>query len=308
MLTQMSMKIKIWTALPLVYVIWGSTYLGIRYAVETIPPFLMAGTRFLVAGTVFYIWRRSVGDPAPTRGQWLRAAVVGILLLVGGNGLVSLAEKNVASGIAALIVGSAPLWMTTMEALRPGGTRPNRLGILGLVVGFAGIVLLVGPSIFGGYHTDSHPIGIITLLFAALFWSVGSIYSRTADLPRSSLLSTSMEMLTGGAGLYLAGTVTGEWHQLVLANVSTRSWLGLIFLTVFGSMVGFTAYAWLLRNAPVSLAATYAYVNPLIAILLGSLLAQETLNMHVLLAALVIIGSVVLINVSRRIKVKVRRP
>jgi drug/metabolite transporter (DMT)-like permease len=302
------MKIKIWTALLLVYVIWGSTYLGIRYAVETIPPFLMAGTRFLVAGTVFYIWRRSAGDPAPTRGQWLRATIIGILLLVGGNGLVSLAEKNVTSGIAALIVGSAPLWMTAMEALRPGGTRPNWLGILGLIMGFAGIVLLIGPSIFGGNQTDSHPVGIITLLFAALFWSVGSIYSRSADLPSSSLLSTSMEMLTGGVGLYLAGTFTGEWHQLVLANISTRSWLGLVYLTLFGSMVGFTAYAWLLRNAPVSLAATYAYVNPLIAILLGSLFAQEILNMRVLLAALVIIGAVVLINVSPRIKVKVRRP
>ena len=300
------MKLKIWTALLLVYVIWGSTYLGIRYAVETIPPFLMAGTRFLVAGTVFYIWRRSVGDPAPTRGQWLRAAIVGTLLLVGGNGLVSFAEKNVASGVAALIVGSAPLWMTALEALRPGGARPNWLGILGLLIGFAGIVLLVGPSIFGGNQTNSHPAGIIILLFAALFWSMGSIYSRSADLPSSSLLSTSMEMLAGGIGLYLTGTFTGEWGQLVLANVTPRSWLGLIFLTIFGSMVGFTAYAWLMRNASVSLAATYAYVNPLIAILLGGLLAQEALNMHILLAALVIIGSVVLINASPRIKTKTR--
>ena len=300
------MKLKIWTALLLVYVIWGSTYLGIRYAVETIPPFLMAGTRFLVAGTILYVWRRSAGDPAPTRGQWLRAAIVGVLLLVGGNGLVSFAEKNVASGVAALIVGSAPLWMTAMEALRPGGARPNWLGILGLTVGFAGIVLLVGPSIFGRNQTNSHPAGIIILLFAALFWSMGSIYSRSADLPSSSLLSTSMEMLAGGIGLYLVGTFTGEWGQLVLANVTPRSWLGLIFLTIFGSMVGFTAYAWLMRNASVSLAATYAYVNPLIAILLGGLLAQEALNMHILLAALVIIGSVVLINASPRIKTKTR--
>ncbi len=302
------MKIKIWTALLLVYVIWGATYLGIRYAVETIPPFLMAGTRFLVAGIVFYIWRRSAGDSAPTRGQWLRAALVGILLLVGGNGLVSLAEKNVASGIAALIVGSAPLWMTGMEALRPGGTRPNWLGLIGLVVGFAGIVLLVAPSIWGGERVASDPAGIILLLFAALFWSAGSIYSRMADLPRSSLLSTGMEMLTGGAGLYLVGALTGEWNQLALADISVRSWLGLAFLTVFGSMVGFAAYAWLLRNAPISLASTYAYVNPLIAILLGSLFAQESLNLHVFLAALVIVGSVVLINISRGLKARAPRP
>ena len=300
------MKLKIWTALLLIYIIWGSTYLGIRYAVETIPPFLMAGTRFLVAGTVFYIWRRSAGDAVPTRGQWLRAAIVGTLLLVGGNGLVSFAERDVASGVAALIVGSAPLWMTALEALRPGGVRPNWLGILGLIVGFAGIVLLVSPSIVGGDQTVSRPTGIIILLLAALFWSLGSIYSRSADLPSSSLLSTSMEMLAGGIGLYLTGTITGEWGQLVLANVTTRSWIGLVFLTLFGSMVGFTAYAWLLRNASVSLAATYAYVNPLIAILLGGLLAQETLNWHIILAALIIIGSVVLINTSSRIKVKTR--
>ncbi|HTX89626.1 MAG TPA: EamA family transporter [Anaerolineales bacterium] len=300
------MKIKIWTALILVYIVWGATYLGIRYAVETIPPFLMAGTRFLVSGIILYVWRRAAGDPAPTRGQWLRTAVVGLLLLLGGNGLVSLAEKNVASGIAALIVGSAPLWMTLMEALRPAGARPNWLGILGLVIGFGGIVLLVGPSLVNTTQADFRPAGIITLLFAALFWSLGSIYSRSADLPRSSLLSTGMEMLAGGLGLYLAGTLTGEWHQLVLANITLRSWLGLAYLVVFGSMVGFTAYAWLLRNAPVSLVATYAYVNPLVAILLGGLFAQESLSLHILLAALVIIGSVIVINVSRRVNIKVR--
>ena len=296
------MKLKIWIALLLVYIIWGATYLGIRYAVETIPPFLMAGTRFLVAGTILTIWRRSAGDPAPTGRQWLRAGLVGLLMLLGGNGLISLAEKTVASGIAALIVGSAPLWMTAMEAMRPNGARPNWLGLVGLVIGFGGVALLVAPSLLHTAQAVSQPIGIVTALFAALFWSAGSIYSRSAKLPSSSLLSTGMEMLMGGVGLYLAGTITGEWHQLVLANVTTRSWLGLVFLTIFGSMVGFSAYAWLLRNAPVSLVATYAYVNPLVAILLGSLFAQETLTVHILLATLVIIGSVVLINVARQIK------
>ena len=231
-----------------------------------------------------------------------------MLLLLGGNGLVSLAEQSVASGIAALLVGSAPLWMTTMEALRRGGARPNWLGIVGLVIGFGGIVLLVSPSLFGGQAADSHPMGIITLLFAALFWSLGSIYSRGADLPRSSLLSTSMEMLAGGTGLYLAGTFTGEWRQLVMADITTRSWIGLAYLALFGSLIAFTAYAWLLRNAPVSLVATYAYVNPLIAVLLGSMFAGETLTVYILLAALVIVGSVILINVSRQIKVKAAPP
>jgi drug/metabolite transporter (DMT)-like permease len=298
----MSKKLKIWIALLTIYTVWGSTYLAIRYAVETIPPFLMAGTRFMVAGAILYLWRRSAGDPAPTRGQWLRAAVVGLLLLLGGNGLLSLAEQNVASGISALIIGSVPLWMTTIEALRPGGVRPNTFGILGLLIGFGGIALLVAPSLLSGNPAASHPLGILILLFAAFFWSLGSIYSRHAHLPASSLLSTGMEMLAGSAGLYLVGTLTGEWHALVLADITTRSWLALLYLVLFGSMAGFTAYAWLLRSAPVSLVATYAYVNPLVAILLGSLFAQETLTVHVLFSALIIIGSVVLINASPRLK------
>ena len=294
------MKLKIWIALLTVYIAWGGTYLGIRYAVETIPPFLMAGTRFLVSGLILYVWRRLAGDPAPKRGQWLRAGLVGLLLLVGGNGLLSLAEQNVASGIAALIIGSAPLWMTTFEALRPEGARPRLLGVIGLVIGFGGIALLVAPSLAGGKVINAPPLGILMVLFAALFWSIGSIYSRSADLPKSSLLSTGMEMLVGGAGLYLTGTITGEWHSLVLANISMRSWLSMLYLVLFGALIGFSAYAWLLRSAPISLVATYAYVNPLVAILLGSLFAQETLTVHVLISALIIIGSVVLINLSRR--------
>jgi drug/metabolite transporter (DMT)-like permease len=296
----MPMKLKIWIALLTVYIVWGSTYLAIRYAVQTIPPFFMAGTRFIIAGAILFIWRRMAGDPAPTRRQWLRAALVGLLLLLGGNGLVSLAEQHVTSGIAALIIGSVPLWMTSMEALRPGGVRPNFLGTLGLVVGFFGIALLVAPSLLSGDPVFSHPLSIIILLVAALFWSIGSIYRRSADLPASSLLSNGMEMLAGGAGLYLAGTLTGEWHQLILAGITTRSWLAMFYLVLFGSMAGYTAYAWLLRSAPVSLVATYAYVNPLVAILLGSLLAQELLTLHVLISALIIIGAVVLVNVSRR--------
>ena len=298
----MSQRLKIWIALLTIYLVWGSTYLAIRFAVETLPPFLMAGTRFLLAGLILYAWRRLSGDPAPTRGQWLRASIVGLLMLLGGNGLLSLAEQHVASGIAALIIGSVPLWMTTIEALRPGGARPSILGILGLVIGFGGIALLVAPSLLSGDPLQSQPLGILMLLFASLFWSLGSIYSRTAKLPDSTLLSTAMEMLAGAAGLYLVGTFLGDWGRLELAEVTRRSWLSLLYLVAFGSMIGFTAYAWLLRAAPVSLVATYAYVNPLVAILLGSLLAQESLTAHELLAAAIIIGSVVLINASRRLK------
>ena len=295
----MSKKLKIWIALFTVYIFWGGTYLFIHFAVETIPPFFMAGSRYLVAGAILYVWRRLAGDPAPTRGQWLRASAVGLLLL-GGNGLLSLAEQSVASGISSLIIGSVPLWMASMEALRPGGARPNRLGIIGLVIGFGGIALLVAPSLMGGKSINAPLPGVIILLFAAFFWSLGSIYSRIAHLPESVLLATGMEMLAGGIGLFLAGTFTGEWHLLVLANISARSWYAMIYLVLLGSMAGYTAYAWVLRAAPVSLVSTYAYVNPLVDILLGSLFAQETLTVHVLVSAAIIIGSVVLINLSRR--------
>ena len=296
----MPIKLKIWIALLTVYIFWGGTYLFIHFAVETIPPFLMAGSRFLLAGAILYAWRRLAGDPAPTRGQWLRASAVGLLLLLGGNGLLSLAEQHVASGISSLIIGSVPLWMTTMEALRPGGLRPKLLGIVGLVIGFGGIALLVAPSLMGGQSVNAPLLGVITLLCAAFFWSLGSIYSHVAHLPESTLLSTGMQMLAGGVGLYLAGTFTGEWHMLVLANITARSWFSMLYLVLFGSMAGYTAYAWVLRAAPVALVSTYAYVNPLVAILLGSLFAQEPLTVHVLVSAAIIIGSVVLINLSRR--------
>ena len=294
------MKLKIWTAMVVVYIFWGSTYLAIRYAVETIPPFLMAGTRFLVAGSILYAWRRLAGDPGPTKKQWITTAVIGALLLFGGNGMLSWAEQMVPSGVSALLIGAVPLWMTLIEALRPGGRRPNLAGMIGLAIGFGGIVLLVGPSLAGGSKADLHPLGITILLVAALSWSLGSIYSRHADLPSSSLLGTGMEMLAGGVVLYLVGTLAGEWRSFTLGNVSLRSWLGLAFLTIFGSMITFSAYAWLLRAAPLPLVSTYAYVNPLIAILLGSLFASEVLSARILIAALVIIGSVVLINIPRR--------
>ena len=298
------MKLRIWTALLALYIIWGSTYLAIRFAVGTIPPFLMAGTRFLVAGIILFAWRRLAGDPAPTARQWRSTAIIGLLLLLGGNGLVSWAEQDVASGIAALLIGSVPFWMVMIEAIRPGGARPNGVGIFGLCVGFGGIILLVEPWQANNGVIGTHLMGVGALLVAAFLWSLGSIYSRSADLPKSSLLSTGMEMLGGGAGLYFTGTLAGEWHALDIASISSRSWLGLAFLIVFGSLMGFTAYAWLLRVAPVSLVATYAYVNPLVAILLGSLLAQELLNARILMAALVIVGAVVLINHSRQVKIE----
>jgi len=297
------MKTRIWIALLAIYLIWGSTYLAIRYAVGTIPPLLMAGTRFLIAGAVLFIWRWFVGDPLPTRRQWGSAAVIGLLLLLGGNGLVSWSEKHVPSGIAALLIGSVPLFMVIIEAMRRGGIKPGWLSILGLVTGFGGIVLLVGPDEMIGAETQYNLLAVGALLLASLLWSIGSVYSKTADLPVSSLMGTGMEMLCGGVGLYLVGTFFGEWQALHISSITPQSWLALAYLIVFGSMMGFVAYAWLLRHAPVSLVATYAYVNPVVAIGLGAWIGQEHLDPRTIIAALIIISSVILINSSRQSRI-----
>jgi len=296
------MKTKIWLALLALYIVWGSTYLAIRFTVETIPPFLSAGMRFLVSGVILLIWRRAAGDVMPTKRQWRSTAIVGIFLLLGGNGLVSFAEQYVPSGIAALIIGSMPLWLVSIEAVRPGGVKPNWPAILGLVVGFGGIFLLVGPAkLTGGGHT-LNPLGVGTLLMAAFLWSLGSIYSRNADMPQSSLMGTGTEMLTGSLALFIVSGLTGEWSGFSFVHVATGSWLGLAYLITIGSLVGFGSYGWLLQNAPVSLVATYAYVNPLVAVFLGAWLADEVINTRIIVAGLIIIGSVVLINQSKSSK------
>ena len=300
------MKTKLWIALLALYIVWGSTYLGIRFAVETIPPFLHAALRFLISGAILYIWRRAAGDPPPTAGNWKSTAIVGTALLLGGNGLVAWAEQTVPSGIAALMITTSPFWLVLFESLRAGGAKPTWQAILGLVVGFIGVFILVGPAEITGAEGGFDTFGIILLLLAPLFWSMGSIYAKGADMPKSTLLSTGMQMLTGAVALFLVSLVRGELNGFSLGLVSTRSWLALAYLITFGSLVGFVSYGWLLHNSPVSLMSTYAYVNPVVAVLLGSLLADEPLNGRILIAAAIIIGSVVLINSARQIKPKVK--
>jgi len=297
------MKTKIWIALLAVYFVWGSTYLVIRFAVETLPPFLSAGLRFLVSGAILLIWRRAAGDAMPTRRQWRSAAVVGILLLLGGNGLVSWAEKTVPSGVAALVIGAVPMFMVIADALRPNGVRPTGGVIAGLTIGFAGIYLLVGPSEFSG---DLHlnPFGVSALLIAGLLWAIGSVYGKTADLPKSALMTTGAEMLTGGLALMAVSAGCGELKGFSFSVVSADSWLALAYLIAFGSMIGFVAYAWLLQNAPIPLVSTYAYVNPLVAVFLGNRFAQEPLTPRILAASAIIVGSVVFINSAGRSRVR----
>ena len=294
------MKTKIWIALLAIYLVWGSTYLAIRFAVETLPPFLQGSFRFLISGAILFIWRLRAGDEKPTISNWKAAAIVGTLLLVGGNGLVSLAEKTVASGIAALVVATSPFWLVLFETFRSGGTKPTWQSIVGLVIGFGGVFLLIGPAKITGSEQSFDPLGIIILLVAPILWSLGSIFAKGAKLPKSSLLSTGMQMLMGSVASFIVSAATGELNGFSFADVSMRSWLGLAYLITFGSLIGFVSYGWLLHNAPVSLMSTYAYVNPVVAVFLGWLIANEALNTRIAVASVIIIGSVILINWARQ--------
>jgi drug/metabolite transporter (DMT)-like permease len=280
-----------------VYTIWGATYLGIRFAIETIPPFLMAGSRFMIAGAMLYAWMRLRGVPAPTRMQWRATTIIGALLLLGGNGVLAWAEQLVPSGLAALIISMVPVWMVLLD-WRRGGARPTMGISLGLVLGVVGIVLLVGPTNFAGGN-QLNTLGVIVLLFASLSWATGSLYARRASVPAVPLLATSMEMLTGGGLLLLAGLVTGEGGQLRLDHLSLRSAIAFGYLVFFGSLVGFSAYTWLLRVSTPARVSTYAYVNPVVAVFLGWALAGEALTPQTVLAAAVIITAVVVITTSQ---------
>lgn len=293
------MKARIWPALLAVYLVWGSTYLAIRYVVEELPPFLSSALRFLVAGAILVLWQRLRGSPAPTRREWKAATVIGLFLLLGGTGMLGWAEQIIPSGIASLFIGATPLWMALLDTFRRDGIRLNWLTWAGVLTGFAGIALLANPWANGldGLHLD--PWGVIALLLAALSWSVGSLYSRKAPLPDSPLMGTGMEMLAGSLGLLVLGSLVGEWGQFDLNAITARSLFGLLYLITFGSLVGYVSYTWLLRNAPTPLVSTYAYVNPLVAILLGALLGNEPVTWRVMISALIIISSVGLINFSR---------
>lgn len=293
--------LAIWSALTVVYLVWGSTYLAIRYAVETTPPFLMAGVRFIISGGFLYALRRFQNDIAPTAKEWRSAAVIGVLLLVGGNGGVVWAEQFVPSSLAALLVATVPLWMVFIDALGPAARRPGFSAIGGILIGFGGVVLLIRSALDGTGAMNFYGVG--ALLFASLSWATGSLYGRTAALPGSQLLGTGMEMLTGGLFLLLVSLVVGEWSGFDLTAVSQRSALAVIYLTVIGSSA-FVAYVWLLRVAPTPLVATYAYVNPLVAVLLGYFLAYEPVTLRILLAAALIIGSVVLVSMPNSASAK----
>lgn len=278
-----------------IYLIWGSTYLAIKFAIETLPPFLMAGLRFLVAGALIHGWMRLRGAPRPSRLEWKGAAIVGGFLLLGGNGGVVWAQQTVPSGLAALIVATVPLWMVLAGWAAPGGTRPTGAVWLGVALGFAGIAVLIGPAGLSGAGAVDRT-GAIVLVLASLSWAIGSIYARRAVLPASPLLTTGMQMIAGGAILAVAGTLSGEWARVDLAAVSMRSLLGLAYLILFGALLGYSAYVWLLRHTTPARVSTYAYVNPVVAVFLGWAFANEPVTLRTLVGAAVIVSGVALIT------------
>ena len=293
-------RLALMSAFAIVYVIWGSTFLAILFAIETLPPFLMASARFLVAGLLVYTWSRVVsGTAAPNRAEWRAAAAVGVLLLVGGNGLLVWSEQRIPSGVAALLVGTVPCFMALIDWLRPGGSRPSGHVVAGLLLGLLGLFWLVGPdTLMGGGRADF--IGAAAVVLCSFSWALGSIYSRHVPTPGSPFLSTAMQMLAGGAALLVLSVMLGEPWAFDTETVSLRSALGLLYLVVFGSIVAFSAYIWLLRVSTPARVSTYAYVNPVIAVLLGWALAGEALTVRMVIAAAVIVSGVALITLAPR--------
>jgi drug/metabolite transporter (DMT)-like permease len=290
---------RVAAAFAAIYLIWGSTYLAILYAIETIPPFLMAGTRFIVAGGALYMWSRLTGPERPSRAVWVAMGVTGVSMLAVGNGAVTWSEQRIPSGLAALFVASVALWMVLLEFLRKHGTRPTRWSIVGLLLGFGGVALLVGPAAL----TDARDLDVfasLVLLGASLSWAAGSVYSRVLPRPKSAPLGSGMQMLAGGIALLLVGVSSGEIGRLNVGAVTAQSALSLGYLIIFGSLIGFTAYAWLLRVSTPAAVATYAYVNPIVAMFLGWLVAGEQFGIRMIVAAAIILSGVALINRASR--------
>ena len=277
-----------------VYIIWGSTFFAIRIGIESLPPLLLPALRHFSVGLVFYPIFRYLSKEKPTVFQWRTAIVTGCLLLCIGNGTVSWAEKIVPSGIAALLVATVSLWMVLIDWLRPGGSRPVARVLAGVVLGFAGLALLVGPKDLGG-SDRINPFGTFILVIASFAWAAGSVYSKHHPQPNSALLGVAMQCLAGGMALLIAATVSGELRGFHWAQVTHRSWMALLYLAVLGSGVGFSAYVYVLKHSAATRVATYAFVNPVVALFLGWSLAGEPLTLRTILASAIILAAVLLV-------------
>jgi len=290
--------VRIAVALVALYVVWGSTYLAIRVAVETIPPLTGSAVRFLIAGGVLFALTIRRGDAAgdrPGRLEWRDAAIIGGLLLAGGNGLLAVGEQTVPSGIAALIIATLPLWVAILGRVFFGVVLTRTI-VAGTVIGFAGVAVLVWPT---GASGGLDPFGVAVVFLSPVFWATGSLFSRTAHVPRRPLVGTAMQMLAGSAVLFVLAVITGDLFRVRPAEITRESLAAVAYLVLIGSLVGYTAYVWLLRVAPISLVATYAYVNPVIAVLLGGLVLAEPLEPRTLAAGAIIVAAVAVIVRAR---------
>jgi drug/metabolite transporter (DMT)-like permease len=288
------------------YLIWGSTYLGIRFSIETIPPFLMAGARFVLAGMIMYAvaWSQGIGES--NWRNWRTSLIIGACLLLGGNGGVTISEKYIESGLAALIVAIVPIYIVLLGWLTGLAPRPTPVMWMGLAGGFLGVGTLFGPGVHVHSTTGRNPaIGISILLITSFIWSAGSLYSRVAKHAASPFLTAAQQMICGGILLLVAGIITGELPRFHPGSVSLLSLGSFIYLVLIGAVVGYTAYIWLLRHCDPAKVATYAYVNPIVAVLLGTLFAGETVTVRTLIAAALIIGSVALIITAQQLRARV---
>jgi drug/metabolite transporter (DMT)-like permease len=298
-------KIRIIIAFAALYLVWGSTYLGIRFAIETIPPFLMAGFRFLLAGVIMYAMAWSQGACKSSWANWRVSLIVGACLLLAGNGGVTISEQYIDTGLAALIVAIVPIYIVILGWATGMAPRPAPIVWLGLVGGFVGVGVLLGPALRSPSNGGRHPaIGMSILLVSSFIWSAGSLYSRSAKHAASPFLTAAQQMLCGGLLLLLAGIVTGELRSFHPRAISMLSLASFVYLIIIGAVVGYTAYIWLLRHCEPAKVATYAYVNPIVAVLLGAAFAGETLSMRVLIAGALIIGSVAIVITTLQLRAR----
>jgi len=288
-------KTRILLAFAAVYVLWGSTYLAIKYAVASFPPFALGATRFFVAGLALYAFARWRGQPAPNRTEWRNAAITGVLMLAFGNGAVIWSEQMVPSGIVAIIVATVPLWMVLMDWLRPRGVRPKRMMFVGLTLGLVGIAILIGAGARG--HVP--PAGALVLMVGSISWAIGSILTRHTERPRSAFVYSALQMLAASAAFTVMAFASGELRGFSADRVTMGGIVGWVYLIIFGSLIGYTAYIYLLGNVSAAKAATYAYVNPVIAVLLGWAFAHEPIGARSVVAAAIILAGVAIITTAR---------
>ncbi|RDC64071.1 EamA family transporter [Adhaeribacter pallidiroseus] len=285
---------KIYLAFAAIYLIWGSTFLGIRFTIETMPPLFMSGFRFLLAGLILFLYARLQGVARPTARQFKSSAIIGVLLVLIGNGGVAWAEQAVPSSMAALLIATVPLWITLLGYLFFGKPKPDIRTVLGLILGLAGVLVLIGPdNLLGQGNMDV--LSMLIIVVGTVSWAFGSLYAARGKNVAAPIMSSAVQMLTGGVLQVIVGFLIGEYTDLNFAAFSTKSILAFCYLVVFGSLIGFSSYSWLIRVAPPSRVATYAFVNPLVAVLLGWFFANEPVTMQMLFAGLLILPAVILI-------------